>query len=280
MARPSQYFLFAALIWAPARAVPAQTPDASRTIVQVRPGERIAVREERHSPFHATKEIEVGVDARLLETGTGPGGEGSLTLSVVSQMDVRPGDGSAVAGPRLVIHLPLSSTADVYGESRSCQVSKEGVTTFEFSAGLDEKNFIPFTSSPGEREFRFLINKYLCRALAAPFACKSSDGPATFVDLPRDMTRWRVGLSSSIQLQSRDHAAKAEVSSVSLTSVEKTFDYETCEAIAPSSGLCCVQHKTTEWHCGGTPAGEGWHKVSGDCWHRETGGNCTDNQPN
>ena len=72
------------------------------------------------------------------------------------------------------------------------------------------------------------------------------------------MRRWKIGALSSIELTSEGAAAKAEASDILVTTSGKAFDYNTCAAVAPSNGLCCVQHRTTEWHCGGTPTGEGW----------------------
>jgi len=242
--------------------------------IEVKKGAGSAASVSDQSPVGGDKEIEVSVHARLVSVGADPEHEGDLTLTVISEFD-QPGRSRLLPGsPRLLIRLPLSSSGDAYGESRSCEVSKEGVPTFIFTAGLDEKNFVPFAASESDREFRFSLNKYLCRALAAPFKCENHYTAATEEKLPADMGHWKVGSHSFVQLESKNAPAKAEVSEITLSSSGKPFDYATCAAVAPSNGLCCVGHKTTEWHCGGKPEGAGWHQVSGDCYHRETGGSC------
>lgn len=222
--------------------------------------------------------IDVSVRARLQQVDGDPKQEGALVLGVQSEFrDGKPHrQPSLDLSPRLIIELPLSSSGDAYGESRRCYVSREGALTFVFTAGLDEKNFMQFAPSE-EREFQFSLNKYLCRAMAAPFQCPTVfGGPTTAVKLPSDMSKWVVGGYRSVELSSKAAQATAEISPIVLQSDGKPFDYGTCARIAPSNGLCCVQHKTTEWHCGGKPEGEGWDQVSGDCWHRETGGSCSE----
>ncbi len=171
---------------------------------------------------------------------------------------------------RMTLRIPLANTGDVYGESRSCTVGADGGDQLTFSAGMDEKNFIEFAAANHDSAFHLLLNKYLCRALAAPFHC----GTRT-VTLPRDWADWRLGGSTSLRL-SADAPAQASFSGAKPVVSGVAFDRARCAVVAPSNGLCCVAHKTTEWHCGGTPAGEGWHQVSGECFHRETGGSCTE----
>jgi hypothetical protein len=118
-------------------------------------------------------------------------------------------------------------------------------------------------------DFHLLLNKYLCRALAAPFHCADRT-----VALPSVWSSWRVAEKASLTL-SADAPARLQLSSAATNSNGIAFDPAQCAVVAPSSGICCVAHKTTEWHCGGTPAGPGWHQVSGECFHRETGGSCT-----
>jgi hypothetical protein len=244
--------------------------------IEVRKGAEFADSVTNQRPVGGDKDIEVSVRARLVKADAAPEREGDLMLTVISELD-QPGRSRLLPGPpRLIIKLPLSSSGDAYGESRSCEVSKEGVPTFIFTAGLDEKNFVPFAAAKSDREFRFSLNKYLCRALAAPFKCKGFAGPPTEVKLPAEMVHWKVGSDSFVQLDSKSASAKAEVSEITVRSSGKPFDYATCAQVAPSNGLCCVQHKTTEWHCGGKPEGVGWHQVSGDCYHRETGGSCAE----
>ena len=243
-------------------------------MIEVRHGAESATSDTDQRPVGGDKEIEVSVHARLVKADAAPGHEGDLMLTVISEFD-QPGRSRLLPNPpRLFIRLPLSSSGDAYGESRSCHVSREGVPTFIFTAGLDEKNFVPFLASEKDQEFHFSLNKYLCRALAAPFHCKGFAGPLMEEKLPSEMMHWKVGSHSFVQLESRNAPAKAEVSEITLSSSGKPFDYATCAAVAPSNGLCCVAHKTTEWHCGGKPEGAGWHQVSGDCYHRETGGSC------
>jgi len=170
----------------------------------------------------------------------------------------------------VALRIPLSSTEDVYGESRSCKATPSGATEFTFTAGMDENNFLRFAAAEKKQEIRLLLNKYLCRAIAASFHCDGRE-----VALPDDWTRWQLASSTALLLTS-DAPAALTASPVSIEQNGRPFDSARCAAIAPSNGLCCVSGKTTEWHCGGAPTGAGWHQVSGECFHRETGGACND----
>jgi hypothetical protein len=227
--------------------------------------------------FPASQVTGATAEAQLMESGGQALRDGILELSLIFETGSSlEGKRDAANGSDLVIRIPLSSSADAYGESRSCIVLDNGHVHFDYRAGLDEKNFVSYSKMESSREFHFLVNKYLCRALAAPFPCRGKrDGPKL---LPANMGQWKIR-GAHIDLHSNSSAAKVEVSKFTLTTTGKAFDYATCAKIAPSNGLCCVQHKTTEWHCGGKPEGDGWHQVSGDCYHRETGGSCSDNEP-
>jgi len=249
--------------------------------IAIKPGDSDAYLETTHKPLAATEELEVSVFARLAKADSAAEHDGKLVLKISSTFDSPESHSHAPdLRPRLIIEIPLSSANDAYGESRACRRGGDGALTFVYTAGLDEDNFVPFKVAQTGREFRFLLNKYLCRALAASYQC--SYGPfEPFVEqkLPSDMTQWKVGEVTVVELDSKGAQAQAESSAVKLTSAKKPFDYASCAKIAPSDGLCCVGNKTTTWHCGGTPVGEGWHKVSGDCYHRETGGSCSDTDP-
>lgn len=195
----------------------------------------------------------------MLEATEGKRGEAWLVFSA---------DSADVPKTEVTIRIPLSSTEDAYGESRACRVGKDGVRRLEFTAGLDEANFVTFTAAKDSHDYSFLLNKYLCRVLAAPFHCGEKE-----VALPKNWATWRMARKASVRLSS-DAPAAMRVSPVFLTSSEKAFDYQQCAVVAPSNGLCCVMGKETAWHCGGKPEGEGWHQVSGECWHRETGSAC------
>ena len=187
----------------------------------------------------------------------GPKAEGAVYLF----FNVRSGT-STVA-----VKVPLSSTGMAYGEERSCTLSATGTPQMVFTAGLDDANSMPFRTAGASREFSISLNKYLCRVLAAPFRC----GGRT-VTLPLDLKSWTMAEDRGVELQSMS------VVTLRATQVVVTptgpFDMAQCRVIAPSEGTCCVGGRTTEWHCGGTPAGTGWHQVSGECFHRETGGSC------
>jgi len=205
-----------------------------------------------------TTEVFADLRARLDQADLRQRGE--LWLDVSAASDQSPA--------RLTLRIPLANTGDVYGESRSCSIAPDGNPELTFTAGMDEKNFIGF-SPAGDLGFHLLLNKYLCRALAAPFHCVDRT-----VTLPAAWSSWQLASSSSLTL-SADAPAKLELSSAATISSGVPFDPAQCAVVAPSNGMCCVAHKTTEWHCGGTPVGEGWHQVSGECFHRETGGTCT-----
>jgi hypothetical protein len=209
----------------------------------------------------ATVEGEAVFEARLVRADAGHRGEVWLQVTA---------DASGRAPSHVTLRIPVSSTEDVYGESRSCKVRADGTYDLTFAAGMDEKNFLRFTPAEKAQELRLPLNKYLCRALAAPFHCAGRE-----IMLPEDWSQWRLASASSVLLTS-DALAELAVSPVRLRQSGKAFDSASCAVIAPSNGLCCVAGKTTEWHCGGTPAGLGWHQVSGECFHRETGGSCTD----
>jgi len=253
-------------------------PQSKTHVIEVRPGGTTAFsRTTERVPVSGAKEVEVSVRARLVKADRAPEHDGRLVLQVLSRFqDPTLRDGFPAPVDELNIRLVLSSVADAYGESRECSISHTGAAAFTFTAGLDEQNFVAFEAAKDERDFRFSLNKYLCRALAAPFRCDDAFGRVSEVKLPSVMSRWKVGVLSSIELDSKGAPAKVEASDIAITSSEKDFDYATCAAVAPSNGMCCVGHKTTEWHCGGTPEGPGWHQVSGDCYHRETGGSCSE----
>jgi hypothetical protein len=204
---------------------------------------------------------EVFADLHVHLEQADPKQRGEVWLDVSAASDKLPA--------RLTLRIPLANTGDVYGESRSCSIAPDGREELTFTAGMDEKNFMEFLPAGKDLGFHLLLNKYLCRALAAPFHC----GGRT-VTLPSAWSSWRMAESSSLTL-SADAPAKLELSSAATVANGVRFDPAQCAVVAPSNGLCCVAHKATEWHCGGTPAGEGWHQVSGECFHRETGGSCT-----
>ncbi len=178
-------------------------------------------------------------------------------------------EASGANGARLTLKVPLSSTEDAYGESRACSVNKDGAREFTFTAGLDERNFVGFRAAGSDKQIKLLMNRYLCRALAAPFDC---DGKK--VELPEDWSRWRIGKSAEVSISSA-LPATLDLGMLALIPA-KAFNPASCPVIAPSNGVCCVGGKTTNWHCGGRPVGAGWKQVSGDCWHQETGGSCKD----
>jgi hypothetical protein len=191
---------------------------------------------------------------------------GTVWLTVTARYT---GHGAGSGAPTNVsLRIPLSSTEDVYGESRSCSARRDGSLDLVFTSGMDEKNFARFASSTASQNFHLLLNKYLCRALASPFHCGSRA-----VTLPQDWAAWRISHDMRI---SADPASSAnlQLGNIQLQRTTIPFDRARCAVVAPSNGLCCVAGKTTEWHCGGTPVGAGWHQVSGECFHRETGGSC------
>ncbi len=184
------------------------------------------------------------------------------TLYFVFSLDHSGGPGAPV---HVQVRLPLASTFDAYGEERSCTTA-DGLV---FTAGLDEQNFMPFQPKQTAQQFSFDLNKYLCRVLAAPFRCGGKTIP-----LPQDVAGWTMAHEQFMQIRDIDtpttfHATSADVQT------NGAFDAAQCPVIAPSQGMCCVGGKSTEWHCGGTPAGTGWHQVSGECFHRDTGATCT-----
>jgi hypothetical protein len=209
----------------------------------------------------ATAESEVTLRGRLIQADASKRGELWLTISAET---------STPTPAHLTLRIPLSSTEDIYGESRSCKVIPGAPTEFTYSAGMDENNFLRFAPGVSEQPMQLLLNKYLCRALAAPFHCNGRE-----VTLPSDWSQWRMARNVSLSLSS-DAPATLRATSVLVKENGKPFEPTSCPVIAPSNGLCCVANKTTEWHCGGTPVGPGWHQVSGECFHRETGGQCTD----
>lgn len=170
----------------------------------------------------------------------------------------------------VTVSVPLSSTEYPYGEERTCDVNDTAHPHFLFSAGLDEKNYLAYRgSADAPHAVAFSLNKYLCRVLAAPFRCGSRT-----VSFSRDLSRWTLASQAGVTLSAD---APATLRSTPVRVKEGgAFDIAQCAMLAPSNGLCCVQGKTTEWHCGGTPTGNGWHQVSGECFHRETGGSCKD----
>ena len=192
------------------------------------------------------------------------GAEGALFLRY--SLRAKGVDGQPV---QVSVRVPLASTDEAYGEERSCTVNAAGVREMVFTAGLDEANFMPFRTAGQQRAFSFSLNKYLCRVLATPFRCGDQS-----VRLPQTMGAWTVAEQRDVVLHSKSDA-QMEGQPVEV-SVGGRFDAAQCAVIAPSNGMCCVGGKSTEWHCGGTPVGAGWHQVSGECFHRETGGSCTE----
>ncbi len=215
-------------------------------------------------PAPATQNVSASFHAALPQADPRHRGEAWFTLQAVYA------DPATHATTPVTIRIPISSTEYPYGEERSCDRTDPAHPQLTFSAGLDEKNYIAWRSSNEPlHAFEFSLNKYLCRVLAAPFHCGGQP-----VRLSNDLSRWMLAPTAALTL-SADGPATLRSTPVQLTGAG-SFDIAQCAVIAPSGGLCCVQGKTTEWHCGGTPAGEGWHQVSGECFHRETGSACKD----
>jgi hypothetical protein len=222
----------------------------------------------------ASQTIAATINARLMNAADVQLNDGAMDLNLTfeSGSSLR-GERDAADGAELEIDIPISSSGDAYGESRSCIVLENGHTHFSYTAGLDEKNFVPFAQMKSNRDFNFSVNKYLCRVLAAPFSCRSK-AKTRQTQLPADMSQWRLR-TARVELHGSSEAA-ALVTKFTSTTTGKPFDYATCAKIAPSDGMCCVAHKETAWHCGVKPEGKGWHQVSGSCYHRETGNSCTE----
>jgi hypothetical protein len=226
-----------------------QTPDTTPLDLHSYPNE---------APHAPVTEVFADVLAHLTKADATQRGELWLVVSADSAAD------------HVQLRIPLSSTEDAYGESRSCTRAPDGSDALVFTAGRDEKNFVRFTPATSDKEFHLLLNKYLCRALAAAFHCGSR--PVTLT-VPWD--QWRIARRTWLELSS-DAPATLQLASSSILQTSTPFDDARCAITAPSGGLCCVGGKTTQWHCGGTPSGQGWHQISGDCFHRETGGSCKD----
>jgi hypothetical protein len=227
-------------------------------------------------PVAATNELAALVRARLITANNIPRNNGKLELTIALQARAGVPDYQLPRPPSLFIHIPLSGAGDSYGESRSCYIGTDGVpASYTYVAGLDEKNYIRFEPMAAEREFRFSLNKYICRALAAPYSCSRPHEPPSMQSTPPDVSHWLIEFAS-VDISSAHSPARADISDITLTSSGKPFDYATCAKVAPSDGMCCVAHKETAWHCGTKPEGKGWHQVSGSCYHRETGASCSD----
>lgn len=211
-------------------------------------------------------EVWANVSARLKRVSAGAHG----TVWLIVSADYAGAAAAPGAPTSLTIRIPLSSSEDLYGESRSCSARADGSLDLVFNAGLDEPNFIRFVSSTQSHDFHLMLNKYLCRALASPFHCAGHE-----VSVPQDWSGWR--LSRALRVAADPASSTTiDLGSLDLQATRKPFDRARCAVVAPSNGLCCVAGRVTEWHCGGTPAGAGWHQVSGECFHRETGGSCKD----
>lgn len=213
-------------------------------------------------PVGATTEVFATFRARL--TKADPMQKGDLTLFVSAD---------AANGEHAIIRIPLASTGEAYGEERTCRTNPAGNRELVYTAGLDEANYVEFAAATDYKEFHFLLNRYLCRLLAAPFHCKGQS-----VSLTAAWGTWRLGREMHVDLLS---AASATVDTTPITTLVTTqpFDRERCASVAPSGGFCCVGGHTTEWHCGGTPSTAGWEQISGECFHRETPTACHDGEP-
>jgi hypothetical protein len=220
---------------------------------------RLVTHDMSQPPVPASVELYASFQARIMQADDTSGHDGELIFHFFAQAP-----GKAI----LEVQIPLASTGDAYGESRSCTLDHAGIAHVTLRAGLDEANYVSFAQAAEPHAYRFLLNKYLCRALAMPIPC----GPAT-ITLTAGMP-WMLAERAGFQLSSEGAPAQAEVSAIRIEKTGAPFDYASCEQVAPSSGLCCVQHRTTAWHCGVKPEGDGWHQVSGDCYHRETGTSC------
>ncbi len=216
--------------------------------------------------FSLQSDLWANLSAEL--TRVPPGAHGTVWLIISARYAA--GSPSHDAASRVTLRIPISSTEDVYGESRSCSPRPDGSLDLVFTAGMDEKNFLRFASTRDAHRFHLLVNKYLCRALAAPFHCGRHA-----INLPQDWKRWRIEPTMHV-IAEPVASAVIRIDSLALQRTATPFDRARCAVVAPSNGICCVAGKTTEWHCGGTPVGRGWHQVSGECFHRETGGSCHD----
>lgn len=190
--------------------------------------------------------------------------KGDLTLFVSAD---------APNGDHATIRIPLASTGEAYGEDRACRTDAAGHRELVYTAGLEEANYMEFRASSEYRDFHFLLNKYLCRLLAAPFRCNGHDVPLTAA-----WDTWTLGRELHVDLVS-SASATVDTTPIKLIVSDRTFDHAQCAQVAPSGGFCCVGGQTTEWHCGGTPSTPGWEQVSGECFHRTTSTACHDGQP-
>ncbi len=134
----------------------------------------------------ALREAMAKASVRLVRAGAG---RGEVWLEVSARAE----------GQTLTLRVPLSSTEDAYGESRACVVKADGRREFVFSAGLDERNYAEFKVAEKDKAVELLGNKYLCRAMAAPFDCA---GKA--VQLTGDWSKWTLGEASAVTLGERD----------------------------------------------------------------------------
>ena len=217
--------------------------------------------QQRHGGVSPAMEVCASFRGRVAEADAKQRGE--VWLTVTADFD----------GPQpvsAVLRIPLASTEDAYGESRSCTTKADGSRELVYTAGLDEANFVRFAASDEQHPFRLLLNKYLCRLLAAPFHCGGE-----VVALKPEWAHWKLAREFGFELSS-DAASTFASTELLLVDTIVPFDFARCAVVAPSNGYCCVGGKTTEWHCGGTPVGVGWHQVSGECFHRETGGSCAE----
>jgi hypothetical protein len=170
-------------------------------------------RSEGHASWQpATVEVYATFAAGLVAADATQAGNAFFTFSAQT----------AGQNPQFVtVHVPLASSEKTLVESRSCAVDGAGSRQMTVVAGVDEANFVPFAAAKDGaplKDFRFELNKYLCRVIAMPFDCAGEP-----VELPKDLSQWRLAVDTSIDLGSVAPAA-LKTTDVTLTATKTAFD--------------------------------------------------------
>ena len=181
-----------------------------------------ATREMRSSPGHdaelgtngaaytATHEVRAAMTLQLTTADAAQGGAVYLEFSAKR--------GSA----EVLLRVPLAGSQNTPGEGRECTVAADGSRTLRFTAGVDTASFVTFAPAAKAKEIDLLLNRYLCRAQAAPFDCAGVP-----VSLPERWDGWQLAGRAQLKMTS-GAPATLKISPIVIAETAERFDHARC----------------------------------------------------
>lgn len=130
----------------------------------------------------------------------------------------------------VLLRVPLAGTNAAQGEARECTVAADGNRSLRFTAGVEPANFMAFAPAAKAKEIDLLLNRYLCRALAAPFDCAG-----TAVSLPERWDGWKLAGTARLTMTSGAPAV-LKTSPVVIAETADRFSNAQCAASTEGAG--------------------------------------------